>query len=87
MCDTIILLDYPIEVCLAGAESRIGTKREDLPWVEDKLDEEFKNSILNFSKEKLPQIYELLEKYKKDKEIVVFKDRGEAENFLLNKSL
>jgi len=87
VCDTIILLDYPIEVCLAGAESRIGTKREDLPWVEDKLDEEFKNSILNFSKEKLPQIYELLEKYKKDKEIVVFKDRGEAENFLLNKSL
>ena len=86
-CDTIILLDYPIEICLAGAESRIGTKREDLPWVEDKLDEEFKNSILNFSKEKLPQIYELLEKYKKDKEIVVFKDRGEAENFLLNKSL
>ena len=83
-CDKIILLDYPIEVCLAGAESRIGTKREDLPWVEDKLDEEFKNSILNFSKEKLPQIYLLLEKYKKDKDIIVFKSREEAENFLWN---
>lgn len=83
-CDTIILLDYPVEVCLAGAESRIGTKREDLPWVEDKLDEEFKNSILNFSKEKLPQIYLLLEKYKKDKDIIVFKSREEAEKYLMS---
>ena len=81
-CDKIILLDYPIEVCLAGAESRIGTKRDDLPWVEDKLDEEFKNSILNFSKEKLPQIYLLLEKYKKDKDVIVFKSREEAEKYL-----
>ncbi len=81
-CDKIFLLDYTIEVCLAGAESRIGTKREDLPWIEDKLDEEFKNSILNFSKEKLPQIYLLLEKYKKDKDIVVFKSREEAERYL-----
>ena len=83
-CDKIILLDYPIEVCLAGAESRIGTKRNDLPWVEDKLDEEFKNSILNFSKEKLPQIYLLLEKYKKDKDIIIFKSREEAEKYLEN---
>lgn len=83
-CDTIILLDYPIEVCLAGAESRIGTKRDDLPWVEDKLDEEFKNSILNFSKEKLPQIYLLLEKYKNNKKIMVFKSREEAEEYLEN---
>lgn len=83
-CDKIILLDYPIEVCLAGAESRIGTKRDDLPWVEDKLDEEFKNSILNFSKEKLPQIYLLLEKYKKDKDVIVFKSREEAEKYLEN---
>lgn len=81
-CDTIILLDYPIEVCLAGAESRIGTKREDLPWVEDKLDEDFKNSILNFAKEKLPQIYSLLDKFKDDKKIIVFKNREEAEEYL-----
>ena len=27
-CDTIFLLDYPLEVCLAGAKARIGTKRE-----------------------------------------------------------
>src|SRR5699024_2778613 len=31
-CDTIFLLDYPADICLQGAEERIGTKREDLPW-------------------------------------------------------
>lgn len=80
-CDTIFLLDYPIEVCLAGAESRIGKKRDDLPWVEEKLDDEFKQCILNFSKEKLPQIYELLEKYKESKKIVIFKSREEADTY------
>ena len=33
-CDTVFLLDYPMKVCLAGAEERIGKKREDLPWIE-----------------------------------------------------
>lgn len=81
-CDTIILLDYPIEVCLAGAEARIGTQREDLPFIEEKLDENFKQSIIDFSKEKLPQIYELLEKYKKTKNIIVFKSREEADSYI-----
>lgn len=81
-CDTIILLDYPIEVCLAGAEARIGIQREDLPFIEEKLDENFKQSIIDFSKEKLPQIYKLLEKYKKTKNIIVFKSRGEADSYI-----
>ena len=29
-----------------GAESRIGKKRDDLPWIEEKLDEEFKQNIV-----------------------------------------
>ena len=58
------LLDFPTEVCITGAESRIGKKREDLPWIEEKLDENFKQLIINFSKDKLPQIYKLLDKYK-----------------------
>lgn len=81
-CDTIILLDYPIEVCLAGAEARIGTQREDLPFIEEKLDESFKQSIIDFSREKLPQIYELLEKYKKTKNIIIFKSREEADSYI-----
>ena len=81
-CDTIFLLDYPIEVCLAGAESRVGKKRDDLPWVEEKLDDEFKKGILNFSKEKLPQIYDLIEKYKDNKKVIIFKSREEAESYI-----
>lgn len=84
-CDTIFLLDYPIEICLAGAESRVGKKRDDLPWVEEKLDEEFKQVILNFSKEKLPHIYELIDKYKDNKQVVIFKSREEADSYLLPK--
>lgn len=82
-CDTIFLLDYPIEVCLAGAESRVGKKRDDLPWVEEKLDDEFKQIITSFSDKKLPQIYELLEKYKDSKKIRIFKSREEADKYLL----
>ena len=82
-CDTVFLLDYSIEVCLAGAESRIGKKRDDLPWIEQKLDGEFKQVILNFSKEKLPHIYELIEKYKDNKKIVIFKSRDAADKYLL----
>lgn len=81
-CDTIFLLDYPIEVCLSGAESRVGIKRNDLPWVEEKLDDEFRQGILNFSKEKLPQIYELIEKYRDNKKVVIFKSRQEAESYI-----
>lgn len=33
-CDLIILFDLPTQVCLEGVKSRIGTKREDMPWVE-----------------------------------------------------
>ena len=39
-CDTVFLLDFPTEVCLAGAESRVGTQRKDMPWVEEKLNSE-----------------------------------------------
>lgn len=76
------LLDYPLEDCLLGAESRIGTKREDLPFVEEKLSEDLKQSIIDFPKKKLPQIYELIEKYKVSKNIVIFKMREEADHYL-----
>ena len=47
-CDTVFLMDYPLETCLSGAESRIGKKREDMPWVESEFDEEFKQWIIDF---------------------------------------
>lgn len=82
-CDTVYLLDYPMEVCLAGATMRVGRKREDMPWQEEKLNEEFKQKIINFSQDKLPEIYNLLGKYKDAKNIVVFKTREQAEEHLI----
>jgi adenylate kinase family enzyme len=84
-CDLIILFDLPTKVCLEGAKSRIGTKREDMPWVEteETFEGEFKQWIQEFSDKSLPEIYQLLEKYK-DKEVVIFKSREEANLYLEN---
>lgn len=82
-CDTVFLLDLPLEVCLAGARSRIGEEREDLPWTEEELDEEFKQWILDFPETQLPEIYEMLEKYQGNKEIYIFKTREETDAYVL----
>jgi len=80
-CDTVFFLDYPLEVCLKGAEARIGQKREEMPWVEEEFDPEFKQWILDFPKDQLPIIYSLLEKYKEKINIITFKSRDEAEKY------
>ena len=80
--DTIFLLDYSLEVCIMGATSRVGIKREDMPWVEENLNEEFKQKILDFSKDKLPVIYNLLDKYKENKNIIIFKTREDSKRYL-----
>ncbi|MDD3415843.1 MAG: adenylate kinase [Lachnospiraceae bacterium] len=83
--DMIILFDLPTEVCLEGAIARIGTKREDMPWTETENDLEsgFRQWIEEFSVKKLPEIYALLEKHK-EKDIVIFKCREEADDFAQN---
>ena len=83
-CDTVFLMDYPLETCLSGVESRIGKKREDMPWIESEFDEEFKQWIIDFPDKQLPRIYELLDKYQKEKEIVIFKSRKDADDYLCN---
>ena len=83
-CDTVFFLDYPLEVCLAGAKARIGTKREDIPWIETEFDQEFKQWILDFPRDQLPIIYQLLEKYKENRTVHIFKSREEAEHYLVS---
>lgn len=80
-CDTVFLLDYPLDVCLQGAESRIGVKREDMPWVETEFDEEFRQWIIDFQALKLPAIYQMLND-NNDKKIVIFRSRQEADKYL-----
>lgn len=81
-CDTVFLLDYPLEVCLEGVESRVGKPRADMPWVEQEFDEEFKRWIMDFSERQLPRTYELLERYREERGVVIFKSREEAEGYL-----
>lgn len=77
LCDTVFLLDFPTELCLTGAQSRIGKPREDMPWIETEFDEEFKQWIIDFPDNELPGIYTLLDKYKKKKHIcILFKRRA-----------
>lgn len=81
-CDTVFLFDLPTEVCLQGVTERIGKERYDLPWLETELDPEFKKFIEEFPKDTLPYIYELLEKYKSGKQVIIFKSREEADRYL-----
>ena len=80
--DTVFLLDYPLEVCLEGAISRIGKRRGDLPWVETELDPEFRQWILDLQKDQMPEIRRLLEQYGVGREVNVFCSREEGEMYL-----
>ena len=80
-CDTVIFLDYPVEVCIAGVEERRGKPRPDMPWIETEPDLEFIEFIKKYNEESRPKVIELLEKYK-EKNIIIFKSRAEADEFL-----
>ena len=81
-CDTVFCLDYPVEVCLAGARERVGQVREEMPWVEETLDEEFRQFIVDFPITKWPQMLRLLEEKGHNKEVHIFRSREEAEQYL-----
>ncbi len=82
-CDTVIFLDYPVDVCLDGISERRGKARSDMPWIEDKneKDAEFIEFIKNYNSQSKPEIMKLLDKYS-DKDIYIFKSRDEANVFL-----
>ena len=81
-CDTVFFMDIPTEICLEGAMSRIGKKREELPWTETELDPEFKEWILGFPTRSLPTVLSLIEKYKDEKTVIVFKTREESDRYI-----
>jgi adenylate kinase family enzyme len=82
VCDTIIFLDYPTEICLEGVRNRRGKVRSDMPWIETEEDAEFMDLIRNFRQTQRPKVTELLEKYA-HKQIFVFRTRQEADGFLV----
>lgn len=81
-CDTVFLFDLPTAVCLQGATARLGKERYDMPWIDTELSPGFKAEIEEFPKKNLPAIYELIDKYKADKDIIIFKSREQADEFL-----
>lgn len=80
-CDTVFLFDLPLEVCIEGVMARVGKKRPDMPWVEEELDDEFRQWIEGFPTQKLPQIYKLLDSYCNG-EIVIFRSIEDADTYL-----
>lgn len=80
-CDTVFWLDYPLEVCLQGIESRFGKPRCDMPWIETEWDEEFLEFVKNFRSEYRPELQRLLAEYP-EKEVLIFQSRETAEDFL-----
>ena len=85
--DTIFLFDLPTEVCIQGATDRLGKARYDVPWIDTELDPNFKKEIEEFPEKTLPHIYELLEKYKENRQVVIFKSRMQAEEYLIDMQL
>ncbi len=82
-CTDVFFLDLPLDQCLKGAASRIGTAREDLPWIEQKFDPTFRQYILDFHKDQAPQLYELVEQYRKTRRITIFHSREEIDRWLI----
>ena len=83
-CDTVIFLDYPLDVCLDGIKERRGKPRDDMPWIETEEDAEFIEFVKSYNERQKNQVLELLEKYS-DKNIIVFKTRAQADEFLSEK--
>ena len=85
-CDTVIFLDYPLEICLDGIKERRGKPRSDMPWIETEEDAEFIEFIKNYEEQQKPKVLELLKKHS-DKNIIIFKSREQADAFLNGENL
>jgi len=84
-CDTVVFFDLPADVCIDGIKARKGTERPDMPWknAPEDDDDEFMEFIRNYNVSHRPRVLELLEKYK-DKNIIIFKSRKDADEFVSN---
>ena len=83
-CDTVFLFDLPTQDCLFGVIDRLGKQRPDMPWCDTELDPNLEREVREYAEKRLPEVYALLEKYK-DKKIVIFKRREDADAFLNDK--
>ncbi len=80
-CDTVIFLDYPVDVCMNGIKERLGKNRTDIPWTEQALDPELVKLVEHYETTDRPVILSLLEKYS-DVNSFVFRSRLEAAEWM-----
>ena len=83
-CDTVFFFDIPLDICLAGAEERLGKWREDMPWTDNEMDPEFRQWIIDFPKQQLPVIRKLLSERQNDVNVFTFHSRTESDIFIAN---
>lgn len=79
--DTVIFLDYPEEVCMAGIRARVGKPRPDIPWTESTLDPELVSLVQNYARDDRPALLSLLQKYP-EKQALIFTSRQETDRWL-----
>ena len=84
--DTVIYLDYPRRTCLLGVVKRVlsnyGKVRPDMAeGCPEKFDLDFIKWIWNFNKEHRDKFYKIL-KEEKDKQIYIFRNRKECNEFV-----
>ena len=48
-CDTVIFLDYSLDVCLDGVKERRRKPRSDMPWIENEENAEFIEFIKSYN--------------------------------------
>lgn len=83
--DKIFFLDIPEEICIKQEAKRRGSKRDDLPdYLVEEYDPEFIEYIKNFKNDGRVIIQELISQYKDKKEIIIFKNKDEIEQYLNN---
>ena len=79
--DTVIFLDYPEDVCMAGIVGRVGEERPDMPWTESTLDPELVAMVQTYARDNRPVLLDLLRRYA-DRQVLVFTDRTRADRWL-----
>ncbi len=83
-CDTVIVLDTPLEYSIENIKKRTGTIREDLPWVEDPKDgEELIEWVKDTYIEHREKMNSLL-KNAKNIEVIRLKTKEEIDSYLNN---
>lgn len=81
-CDTVFFFDVPIKESIDGINNRVGKKREDMPWIEDKFDDEFKDYVISFDKEQKDEILQMLNDHINDKQIYIFHNQKESNEYI-----